>query len=196
LSGRDRDRAAADGDAEPRAGSGLPRLRGRVLLAEDNDVNRTIVVAWLTRLGLTIVHARNGLEAVAAWRESAFDLVLMDCQMPEMDGFAATETIRRFEAEQGGKRTPIIALTANAIEGDRDSCLRAGMDDYLPKPFKGPSLAETLRRWLPADAAEPPTHDRAGFAHLAALCQDYADRGGDETLVAIDSAWKAVRNRN
>jgi len=189
LSGRER--PAAD----PRAGPDLPRLRGKVLLAEDNDVNRTIVVAWLTRLGLTIVHARNGLEAVAARRESAFDLVLMDCQMPEMDGFAATETIRRFEAEQGAKRTPIIALTANAIEGDRDSCLRAGMDDYLPKPFKGPQLAEMLLRWLPADAADTPVaHDRAAFAHLAALCQDYADRGGAETLAAIDAAWKALRS--
>jgi CheY-like chemotaxis protein len=163
-----------------------------VLLAEDNDVNRAIVVAWLTRLGLTTVHARNGLEAVAAVQEGVFDLVLMDCQMPEMDGFAATEAIRRFEADGGRPRTPIVALTANAIEGDRETCLRMGMDDYLPKPFKGAQLAETLLRWLPESASGGSERDRAAFSHLAALCQDYAEHGRGETLAAIETAWAAL----
>jgi CheY-like chemotaxis protein len=193
LTGRDQDRQTAS----PRGPSELPRMRGKVLLAEDNDVNRTIVVAWLTRIGLTSVHARNGLEAVAALREESFDLVLMDCQMPEMDGFAATEAIRLLEAQSGRPRTPIIALTANAIDGDREGCLRAGMDDYLPKPFKGAQLAETLLRWLPDGATETiaSAKERASFAHLSALCQDYADHGRADTLAAIKSAWAAL-NRN
>ena len=132
------------------APSALPRLKGRVLLAEDNEVNRTIVVAWLQRLGLSVRHARNGREAVESVGAGDVDLVLMDCQMPEMDGFAATREIRRMEQE-GGRHLPIIALTAHAIEGDRDSCLAAGMDDYLTKPFKGAQLIEVLSRWLPRE---------------------------------------------
>jgi two-component system sensor histidine kinase/response regulator len=165
------------------APAALPRFRGRVLLAEDNDVNKAIVMAWLERLGPSIRHARNGLEAVALMQEHAFDLVLMDCQMPEMDGFTATREIRRLEQEFGG-HVPIVALTANAIEGDRESCLQAGMDDYLTKPFKGAQLAEVMARWLqredaPLDAA--PLVE--GARKLAALCEQFA-KGADAHLRA------------
>jgi signal transduction histidine kinase/CheY-like chemotaxis protein len=141
-------RQAAGPTAVPAAPArALPQFMGKVLLAEDNDVNKAIVMAWLERLGLTAAHARNGQEAVRLTAEQSFDLVLMDCQMPEMDGFAATKLIRA--REQGsGRHIPIIALTAHAIEGDRDSCLAAGMDDYLTKPFKGVQLVEMIGRFL------------------------------------------------
>ena len=171
----------------------LPRLQGRVLLAEDNEVNRTIVIAWLSRLGLTTVSALNGVEAVAKIREGGFDLVLMDCQMPEMDGFAATEEIRALEAREGRRPVPIVALTANAMEGDRDSCLKAGMNDYLTKPFRGSQLTEMLLHWLQTKPDEAAAHERAAFAELATLCRDYADHGRPETLTAIEAAWTNLR---
>jgi two-component system sensor histidine kinase/response regulator len=125
-----------------------PRRSGHVLLAEDNEINKVIMLAWLDRLGLSSSHARNGREAVDLLRAQSFDLVLMDCQMPEMDGFAATQEIRRIEAGTG-RHTPIIALTANAIAGDREHCLAAGMDGYLTKPFDGAQLSELIARWIP-----------------------------------------------
>jgi CheY-like chemotaxis protein len=185
-----RDGAPSPGKAGAR-NAPLPRMRGRVLLAEDNEVNRTIVIAWLNRLGLTTVTAVNGIEAVAQIREGGVDLVLMDCQMPEMDGFAATEEIRAFEALEGRSPVPIIALTANAMEGDRDCCLKAGMNDYLTKPFRGSQLTEMLLHWLRAKPEETPAAERAAFAELASLCKDYADHGREETLAAIEAAWKA-----
>jgi CheY-like chemotaxis protein len=170
-------------------------MSGHVLLAEDNEVNKTIVLAWLDRLGFTTECARNGREALALLQNRAFDLVLMDCQMPEMDGFAATAEIRRRETETGG-HVPIIALTANAIEGDRDTCLRAVMDDYLTKPFKGPHLAEVIARWLPECAAAPPAAGPAplDLAALAALCEEF-EKGGRraETRAAIEAELDRLR---
>jgi CheY-like chemotaxis protein len=119
----------------------------RVLLVEDNRVNQVLAKEHLTRLGCKVEVACNGLEAVRACSGSQFDLVLMDCQMPEMDGFDATTRIREIETV----RTPIVALTARAMEGDRDRCLAAGMDDYLIKPFKQEQLRAMLHRWLNSD---------------------------------------------
>jgi CheY-like chemotaxis protein len=119
----------------------------RVLLAEDNVVNQTLAVAMLKGFGCEIELGKNGLEAVNAFESGSFDLVLMDCHMPEMDGFAATAAIREMEQARGARRTPIIALTANAMEGDRERCLAAGMDDYLSKPFKHSQLQEAVARW-------------------------------------------------
>jgi TMAO reductase system sensor TorS len=135
---------AAQRTAEP-----LPAcLSGRVLLAEDNPVNRELAVAMLDAMDLDVVLANEGREALAAVNAGGIDLVLMDCQMPEVDGFAATRAIRAAEAG-GSRRLPIVALTANAMEGDRERCLACGMDDYLSKPFKPAQLNAVLARWLP-----------------------------------------------
>ncbi|MFC5480814.1 response regulator [Massilia suwonensis] len=129
-------------------GEGSARVR-RVLLAEDNPVNVEVAKAMLESLGLQAQVARNGQEALEATRTNAFEAVLMDCQMPVMDGFAATAAIRREEQEAGRPRTlPIIAITANALQGDREACLAAGMDDYLSKPFTQAELAGVIGRWI------------------------------------------------
>ncbi len=125
-------------------------LRGlRVLLAEDHPVNRKVATRLLERAGIEVVPATNGIEAVETFARGAFDFVLMDVQMPLMDGLEAAAEIRRRELP-GAKRTPLIALTANAMQGDRERCIAAGMDDYLPKPFNASDLEQTLGRWLRA----------------------------------------------
>ncbi len=128
-------------------------LSGRVLLAEDNEVNRLVAAEMLATLNLEVVLVVNGQEALEAWHRDHFDVVLMDCQMPKMDGFAATQQIRADEAQQPGRRTPIIALTANALTGDREQCLAAGMDDYLAKPFTRHALYTVIERWLPVPSS-------------------------------------------
>jgi signal transduction histidine kinase/DNA-binding response OmpR family regulator/HPt (histidine-containing phosphotransfer) domain-containing protein len=153
------------------AGSGT-RLR-KVLLAEDNPVNVEVATAMLDSLGVDVSCARNGEEALQAVRAGQYDVVLMDCQMPVMDGFAATGEIRRHERENGrGRKLPIIAITANALQGDRESCLAAGMDDYLSKPFTQQQLAAVMGRWialpLPSAPAAPAAQAEAPRAALAA----------------------------
>jgi two-component system, sensor histidine kinase len=120
-----------------------------VLLVEDNAVNREVAAGMLENLGYRTESAVNGLLAMEAVAESEYGAVLMDCQMPIMDGLTATTEIRRHEAKSGGRRVPIIALTANAMEGNRDRCLAAGMDDFLTKPFSQVQLAAMLKRWAP-----------------------------------------------
>jgi len=121
----------------------------RVLLAEDNPVNREVALAMLELLGCRVDMVKNGRQAVEAVLKQRYDLVLMDCQMPDLDGFAATSAIRSHEASIGtGHRVPIIALTANAMEGDRAKCLAAGMDDYLSKPFSQDDLQTVIQRWM------------------------------------------------
>ncbi|NHQ90249.1 hybrid sensor histidine kinase/response regulator [Janthinobacterium lividum] len=125
------------------------RQRRRVLLAEDNPVNVEVALAMLDSLGLDVVCARNGEQALQAAQAEDFDLILMDCQMPVMDGFAATAEIRRHEQQCGHARVlPIVAITANALQGDREACLAAGMDDYLSKPFTQQDLGHTIARWI------------------------------------------------
>jgi CheY-like chemotaxis protein len=120
----------------------------RVLLAEDNALNRQVAIAMLQGAGHAVEIAENGLLAVSALADRSFDVVLMDCQMPEMDGFAATAAIRAREAQDSTRgRVPIIALTANAMQGDRERCLAAGFDDYLAKPFKQQDLLAIVDRW-------------------------------------------------
>ncbi|MFS2007527.1 response regulator [Duganella sp. CT11-25] len=135
------------------------RKRRKVLLAEDNPVNVEVASAMLEGLGLDVSRACNGEEALHSVQSGDFDLVLMDCQMPVMDGFAATAEIRRHQQQQRGRarNLPIIAITANALQGDRESCLAAGMDDYLSKPFTQQALGQTIARWisLPRMAALP-----------------------------------------
>ena len=132
-----------------------------VLVAEDNPVNQAIAVGMLEHLGCRTAVAGNGCEAIQSLKQSAYDLILMDCQMPEMDGYEATRMIRQQEQYAGGngegnssqgRRIPIIALTANALEGSREVCLAAGMDDYLAKPFTKLELSSLLKTWLHAGA--------------------------------------------
>jgi len=120
----------------------------RLLVVEDNAVNQLVAVKMVEKLGCRADVAANGKEAIAALRNIPYDLVLMDCQMPEMDGFEATRAIRRGEAGEGHLKTPVIAMTAHAMQGDREKCLDSGMNDYLPKPIKHAVLAKILERWL------------------------------------------------
>lgn len=133
------------------------RLRGRVLLAEDNLVNQEVALAMLQNLGLASETVGNGADALEllAREPGTFDLILMDCQMPVMDGFEATARLRQQELFRGN-HMPIVALTANAVAGDRERCLDAGMDDYLSKPFTQDQLSNLLSKWLPAAPVQPP----------------------------------------
>jgi CheY-like chemotaxis protein len=116
-----------------------------ILVAEDNDVSRLLAVRLLAKQGHTVTEARTGLEALASYDQGAFDLILMDVQMADMDGFQATAAIRERESETGG-HVPIVALTAHAIKGDRERCLEAGMDGYLSKPIHPEELRTAIRR--------------------------------------------------
>jgi len=137
-----------------------PRLAGRVLLAEDGPVNVELAVAMLTALGLGVDVVENGREAVDAVSARDYDLVLMDWQMPEMDGIDAARAIRALERSGGsGRRVPIVAVTANAMAGDEAKCLDAGMDGYMTKPYRKKDLAATCARWL--DAPRGHEADRA-----------------------------------
>jgi PAS domain S-box-containing protein len=133
----------------------------RVLLAEDNAVNTHLVKSILTKHGHHVVSVEDGLQAVAAVRRSEFDLVLMDLQMPAMDGFEATAAIRGMESSPG-RHLPIVALTAHAMKGDREACLAAGMDAYISKPIRTPELLSVIARVTTGDEApSPPTADPA-----------------------------------
>ncbi|MFN8586896.1 MAG: response regulator [Candidatus Eisenbacteria bacterium] len=141
------DRAMATGAPSGPEAPSAPRWR--VLVAEDNAINQKVAVRMLTKLGCRVDVGANGREAVDLWRQLPYDVVFMDCQMPEMDGFEATREIRRLE-KPDGRRTPIVALTANAMAGDRDRCLEAGMDDFVSKPVDEARLREALARWTGA----------------------------------------------
>ena len=119
----------------------------RILVAEDNAVNQIVVRKMLEKLGYQVDAVGNGLEVLSAVKAAPYDLILMDCQMPEMDGYEAAETIRR---EKLGTRpdVPIIAFTAAAMKGDEERCFAAGMDDYVSKPIRNEFLAEKIEKWL------------------------------------------------
>lgn len=124
-----------------------PRKKTRILLAEDNPINQQVALRILAKLGFRADVAANGLEVLQAFKKIPYDLILMDCQMPEMDGYITTENIRQLEAQKGG-HTIIIAMTAHALKGDREKCLASGMDDYIAKPIDFNLLGQTLDSWL------------------------------------------------
>ena len=126
----------------------------RVLVAEDNPINREVTTMMLEEMGVAVILAEDGQQAVEAAQADDFDLILMDCQMPTMDGFEATRRIIARERLQQLPHTPIVALTGNAIRGDREVCIETGMDDYLAKPFAYETLAAVLDRWLPTTVGE------------------------------------------
>ena len=134
---------------------GADRTKLHILLAEDNLVNQKLAVRILEKAGHTVFVADNGLEAVYAFKRKAFDLILMDIQMPEMGGYEATAVIREQERKKGG-RISIIAMTAHAMKGDREACLEAGMDDYLTKPIDGEKLLGAIDRWAPTGSIVGP----------------------------------------
>jgi signal transduction histidine kinase/DNA-binding response OmpR family regulator/HPt (histidine-containing phosphotransfer) domain-containing protein len=153
VAGRSFDEAPQPRHAEP----GASFNGARVLLVEDNRVNQEVARRLLSTLGVQTAVAENGQQAILAIQAGGFDLVLMDCQMPVMDGYEATRVVRDRERSCGpgavSQHLPILAMTANALPGDREKCLAAGMDDYLTKPIKRDALAGALGRWLPQSAA-------------------------------------------
>ena len=130
-------------ESTPDAGA---RKRVRILVADDQAVNRMLTMRQLERLGVEVDVVESGRQALEAMSRTSYDLVFMDCHMPEMDGFEATEEIRRREGE--GRRTPIIALTASVVGPDRARCVEAGMDGFLLKPVKEPELRRVLSHWI------------------------------------------------
>jgi signal transduction histidine kinase/DNA-binding response OmpR family regulator len=150
----------------------------RILLAEDNPTNQAVAIHILRRRGYRVDVAADGAEAIAALRRERYAAVLMDCQMPVLDGYAATAEIRRLEG--ASRHTPIIAMTAHAMDGDRERCLDAGMDDYVSKPLDAAALDAVLQRW--AGAADATVLDRAV---LRSLARDVGDEAIVEEICAI-----------
>jgi PAS domain S-box-containing protein len=161
-----------------------PKLTGtRVLLAEDNPVNREVAVCMLEQFGCQVVAVEHGRDAVAKTECAQFDLVLMDCQMPEMDGLSATKAIRDDE-QRTGWHVPIVALTAHAIDGDREECLAAGMDDYMTKPFTQGELGNMIQKWVQrsgAEAALTAEQSNAVPAEPVPLPSDLTEQGTGQT---------------
>jgi CheY-like chemotaxis protein len=120
----------------------------RILLVEDNKVNQKVALKVLSKIGYQADIASNGLEAIRILEHNRYDLVLMDCQMPELDGYDATRSIRNTKGDSPNKAVPIIAMTANAMKGDREKCIEAGMNDYISKPIDIIALSKAITKWI------------------------------------------------
>jgi CheY-like chemotaxis protein len=178
-----------------RAGTTEPcRFSGRVLVAEDHAVNQAVALQMLQMLGCSVDVVEDGLGALKAVAGTAYDLVLMDCSMPVLDGFAATGEIRRHEAATGVPRVPIVALTANALQGDRERCLAAGMDDYLGKPFTAAQLEGTLCRWLRSVPAAPQSPALPLTLPVGSECAPAVDVGCGESAPLDPVALQRLRD--
>jgi CheY-like chemotaxis protein/HPt (histidine-containing phosphotransfer) domain-containing protein len=159
-------RALDDPEASGAGTADRVRFDARVLLVEDNGVNQAVAERMLTLMGCDVAAVSDGREALTALEKDPYDLVLMDCMMPVLDGFKATAELRRREIQNPNRaRTTVVALTASAMTGDREKCLNAGMDDYLSKPFREEDLRGVLARWLPAQAS----------GHEEAAMQDHVE---------------------
>jgi len=147
----------------PRASEELKNIRGaRVLLVEDNRINQQVATELLEEAGMLVTLAENGMKGLEAVQSSTFDLVFMDIQMPKMDGHTATREIRKWEKAGGHSRVPIVAMTAHAMAGEREKCLKAGMDDYLTKPIDQDRLIALLLKWIKPEKREtPPPRSKA-----------------------------------
>ena len=156
-------------EADPRS-----RASVRVLLAEDNPVNQRVMIALLAKSGVRVDVAGNGVEAIEAVRSRPYDLILMDIQMPELDGVQAARRIRELEGEMG--HIPIIAVTAHAMKGDREKYLQAGMNDYLPKPINRAELLSKIDYWADRQRGEPIAGNRQRVAPSEA--EPDAEKGG------------------
>ena len=159
---------------------------GTILLVEDNKVNQLVGSKVLENLGYTFTVANNGLEAVDAFGSGSYDAILMDCQMPEMDGYEATEAIRRIEGSEG--HIPIIAMTAAAMEGDREHCMAAGMDDFITKPVRLEVVSTVLKRWV----ARSGTRARGGGHVMSEVLSDALDRSQIDLLLSLDEGAGAA----
>jgi CheY-like chemotaxis protein len=126
----------------------LKKQNVRILLAEDNLVNQKVAIKFFGKMGYNVDVAANGKEAIAALSIHKFDIVFMDCQMPQMDGYEATGEIRNADSPVLDHNVPVVAMTANAMKGDREKCIKAGMDDYLAKPIKAKELSDMLDKWI------------------------------------------------
>jgi CheY-like chemotaxis protein len=178
MAGQAQEAVAAPAVSEP---AKVPAgMRGNILLVEDNLINQQVALGILQIQGYNVTVANHGREALDAHAQGAFDLILMDCHMPEMDGFEATREIRGRERASPGRHVPIIALTANAMAQDREACLNAGMDDHLSKPFSMLTLQEMLNRWTPktpqAESAASAPAPAAQAARAAANSTQVIDR--------------------
>ncbi|MDP1691260.1 MAG: response regulator [Burkholderiaceae bacterium] len=181
-------------DSPARAAATATRILARVLMAEDNGVNQFVARNVLKSIGCDFDIVPNGQEALLAVQRGGYDIVLMDCQMPVMDGYVATREIRSWEACQAqARRIPIVALTANALVGDADVCRAAGMDDHLAKPYSRKQLIALMARWLPAHLVERSGDgDATDFAPLSALAPAPAavectlDRNALDGIRALD----------
>jgi PAS domain S-box-containing protein len=191
-------------ELEPREVAPLTQLQGRVLLAEDVLANRKVAASMLRLLGLEVGLAEDGRQAVDAWHRSGYQLILMDCRMPVLDGLQATAQIRRIEAQEGRPRTPVVALTANAFPEDRQRCQAAGMDDFLAKPFALADLRRMVQHWLAGNPGvtprtpSPPTLERGRLELLReTMGEDFAElipaylQSLDEILAAFPGALEA-----
>ncbi len=183
----------------------LQSLQGRILLAEDNPVNQEVAKSMLESLGLQVEVVSNGLEAIQSLEQRDYSLVLMDCQMPEMDGYEAATMIRRsreISSSEARFRIPVIAMTAHAMEGDREACLAAGMDDYISKPFSRDELRKMVAKWLPGKMSEPPAdpvHDGVDNALGESALIPSGGHGEEpekvrEALPIDRTVWEAIRS--
>jgi PAS domain S-box-containing protein len=180
MAGRSQEPAAAPVPPVPANGA-RTEMRGHILLVEDNLINQQVAVGILQIQGYTVTVANNGKEALDAHGQGAFDVILMDCHMPEMDGFEATMEIRKREQSTASRRVPIIALTANAMATDREECLNAGMDDHLSKPFSMQTMQDMLDRWI-RKPASPDAAAAALAARATAKAAEVLDRQTLEEL--------------
>ncbi|RQU18719.1 response regulator [Burkholderia cenocepacia] len=185
-------------DADTSPGRPLDAIAARVLLVEDNVVNQQIALAMLEDTAYQVDVADDGEQALKRLADDRFDVVLMDCQMPKLDGFEATRQLRRREAEAGAPRLPVIALTANALSGDRERCLAAGMDDYLGKPFRRDALLQMLARHVGGAACAPATESDAATTDAGTDTRPEAGGGAapdpdDDASVIDHKALDALR---